>query len=222
MFKTGQLAWLNNFGESWGFMRSDLAEVFVDNHDNQRGHGGGGNVVTHKDGQLYNLANYYMLAWPYGYPQVMSSYHFSNADQGLPSNGGNTTRSVWANGSPTGCNSTEWVCEHRRTAVANMVSFHNATVGQGVTNWWSSGYQTIAFSRGDRGYAVVNREGFAVSRTWQTSLPSGTYCDVIKGDRNAAGTGCLGRSVSVNASGQFTATVGAMDGLALHAGAKVG
>ncbi|HXH78875.1 alpha-amylase family protein [Nocardioides sp.] len=222
VFKGGQLSWLSQFGEPWGMMRSDLAEVFVDNHDNQRGHGGGGTVVTHKDGQLYNLANYFMLAWPYGYPQVMSSYHFSNGDQGPPSNGGNTTRSVWVNGSPSGCNSTEWVCEHRRTGVANMVSFHNATVGQGVSNWWSNGYQAIAFSRGTKGYAVVNREGFSVSRTWQTSLPAGTYCDVIMGDINSARTGCLGRSVVVSSSGQFTATVNAMDGLALHAGARVG
>ena len=95
VFKTGQLSSLSQFGEPWGFMPSDPAEVFVDNHDNQRGHGGGGSVVTHKDGQLYNLASYYMLAWPYGYPQVMSSYHFSNPDQGPPSNDGNTTRSVW-------------------------------------------------------------------------------------------------------------------------------
>ncbi|GAB7193542.1 carbohydrate-binding module family 20 domain-containing protein [Kineococcus sp. NUM-3379] len=221
VFKTGNLAWLSNFGEAWGFMRGDLAEVFVDNHDNQRGHGGGGNVVTHKDGQLYNLANYFMLAWPYGYPQVMSSYHFSNGDQGPPSNGGNTTRDVWVNGSPSGCNSTEWVCEHRRTGIANMVSFHNATVGQGVTNWWSNGYQTIGFSRGTKGYAVVNKENFPVSRTWQTSLPAGTYCDVVKGDLNDARTACLGRSVVVNSSGQFTASVAAMDGLALHAGAKL-
>ncbi|PPK96150.1 alpha-amylase [Kineococcus xinjiangensis] len=221
VFKTGQLSWLSGFGESWGFMRSDLAEVFVDNHDNQRGHGGGGNVVTHKDGQLYNLANYFMLAWPYGYPQVMSSYHFGSDWQGPPSNGGNTTRSVWVNGSPSGCNSTEWVCEHRRTGISNMVSFHNATVGTGVSNWWSNGYQAIAFSRGTKGYAVVNKENFAVNRTWQTSLPAGTYCDVITGDINSTRTGCLGRSVVVNSSGQFTASVNAMQGLALHAGARL-
>ncbi|PPK94595.1 alpha-amylase [Kineococcus xinjiangensis] len=221
VFKTGQLSWLSGFGESWGFMRSDLAEVFVDNHDNQRGHGGGGNVVTHKDGQLYDLANYFMLAWPYGYPQVMSSYHFTSHDQGPPSYGGNTTRDVWVNGSPSGCNSTEWVCEHRRTGISNMVSFRNATVGTGVSNWWSNGYQAIAFSRGTKGYAVVNKENFAVNRTWQTSLPAGTYCDVITGDINSTRTGCLGRSVVVNSSGQFTAGVGAVQGLALHAGARL-
>lgn len=70
----GKLAWLSQFGEAWGMLPSDKAIVFVDNHDNQRGHGGGGTVVTYKNGVLYDLANVFMLAWPYGYPQVMSRY----------------------------------------------------------------------------------------------------------------------------------------------------
>lgn len=58
--------------------------VFIDNHDNQRGHGAGGsNVLTYKNGDLYNLANVFMLAWPYGYPKVMSSYAFSDSEQKL-------------------------------------------------------------------------------------------------------------------------------------------
>ena len=61
-FRNGKLAWLSNFGEDWGFMPSYQAVVFVDNHDNQRGHGGGGNVITFEDGRLYDLANVFMLA----------------------------------------------------------------------------------------------------------------------------------------------------------------
>ena len=62
VFRNGQLNWLSNFGESWGFLPSSSAIVFVDNHDNQRGHGSGGNIITHKDGTLYDLANVFMLA----------------------------------------------------------------------------------------------------------------------------------------------------------------
>lgn len=41
---------LRNWGEGWGFMPSDKALVFVDNHDNQRGHGAGGaSVLTFWD-----------------------------------------------------------------------------------------------------------------------------------------------------------------------------
>ena len=82
-FRNGKLAWLRNFGEAWGFMASHQAVVFVDNHDNQRGHGGAGNVITFEDGRLYDLANVFMLAYPYGYPKVMSSYAFhGNTDAG--------------------------------------------------------------------------------------------------------------------------------------------
>jgi len=51
LFKSGstQLAHLQSFGSSWGMLASDKALVFVDNHDNQRGHGGGGGVITHKN-----------------------------------------------------------------------------------------------------------------------------------------------------------------------------
>ena len=34
-----------NWGEGWGLMPSDRALVFVDNHDNQRGHGAGGSSI---------------------------------------------------------------------------------------------------------------------------------------------------------------------------------
>jgi hypothetical protein len=60
--------------------------VFVDNHDNQRGHGAGGStILTYKDKKAYTLASIFMLAHPYGIPRVMSSYAFSNSDQGSSS-----------------------------------------------------------------------------------------------------------------------------------------
>src|SRR5205814_8417994 len=79
VFKGGQLAWLSNFGEGWAYMASNKAVVFTDNHDNQRGHGGGGSVLTYKDGALYALGNVFMLAHPYGTPSLMSSFDFSDA-----------------------------------------------------------------------------------------------------------------------------------------------
>ena len=67
------------------------AVVFVDNHDNQRGHGGGGGVLTasnqiegnpafHNDWQ-YKVAVAFMLGHDYGFKRVMSSYYFGNTDQ---------------------------------------------------------------------------------------------------------------------------------------------
>lgn len=44
-----QLAHLQTFGSQWGMLSDEHALVFVDNHDNQRGHGGGGSILTHKN-----------------------------------------------------------------------------------------------------------------------------------------------------------------------------
>ena len=41
--------YLENFGESWGMMPDGSALVFLNNHDNQRGHGGGGSLITFED-----------------------------------------------------------------------------------------------------------------------------------------------------------------------------
>ncbi len=218
VFKTGNLAWLRTFGPDWGFMASDKAVVFTDNHDNQRGHGGGGTVVTYKDGQLYNLANIFMLAWPYGYPQVMSSYDFATADQGPPSDANGNTVGPWASGT-LNCGGA-WVCEHRRRAVANMVMFHNTTQATfSVSNWWDNGANQIAFSRGALGFVAINKEGGSLSRTFTTGLPAGVYCDVIHGDYN--GTTCSGPTVTVAANGTASITVASMDAVALHANAVV-
>ncbi len=128
-FKNGQLSYLASFGEAWGFLDDPSAVVFTDNHDNQRGHGAGGsNVLTYKDGSLYDLANVYMLAWPYGYPKVMSSFAFSDTEAGPPS------APVHDNGN-LNCYGSDWKCEHRWRPIANMVDFRSATAGQDVNNW---------------------------------------------------------------------------------------
>ena len=51
----------------WGMADNDHALIFVDNHDNQRGHGGGGQIITHKQPHDYRLATAFTLAWNYGF-----------------------------------------------------------------------------------------------------------------------------------------------------------
>jgi alpha-amylase len=185
------------------------AVAFVDNHDTQRN---GRARLTYKDGTPYALAEAFMLAYPYGVPQVMSSFSFSSSDQGPPSASDGTTSAVsCGNG---------WVCEHRWRTTQNMVGFHNAVSGTGVTQWWTGNAAQVAFGRGGNGYVVFNRDGNALSRTFQTNLPAGTYCDVANGDY--AGGTCSGPVYTVNSSGQFTATVAANTMLALHIDARTG
>lgn len=194
VFLNENLANLKNFGEGWGFMESGKSAVFVDNHDTERG----GDTLNYKNGSAYTLANVFMLAWPYGSPDVHSGYEFSNHDAGPP--GGGQVNACYADG---------WKCQHDWREVSSMVGFRNAARGQSVTNWWDNGGDQIAFGRGNKAYVAINHEGSSLTRTFQTSLPAGDYCDVQSG-----------RGVTVNGSGQFTATLGGGTAVALHANAR--
>jgi alpha-amylase len=207
-FRDGTLSNLNNLASSV-LLASGDAVAFIDNHDTQRN---GRARLTYKDGTNYALAEAFMLAFPYGTPAVMSSFTFTNNEAGPPASANGTTSAV-------NC-SAGWACEHRWRTTANMVALHNAAAGTAVTNWWVGGSNQIGFGRGSAAYAAFNRNGSALSRTFQTSLPAGTYCDVANGD--FTGGACTGPTYPVNASGQFTATVAANSMLALHINARTG
>ena len=215
-FKNGSLAWLSTFGEAWGFLPSNSAVVFVDNHDNQRGHGGGGNVITYEDGRLYDLANVFMLAYPYGYPKVMSSYDFHNdTDAGAPN------VSVHNNGNLE-CYGNNWQCEHRWSYIAGGVDFRNNTADNwNTTNWWDNGHNQIAFGRGSSGFVAINKENTHLNTTLATDMDAGTYCNVLKGELSADKTSCSGETISVNNNGSINADVGPWDAFAIHQGAKI-
>lgn len=208
MFNNERLAYLRNFGESWGYLSSAKAVVFTDNHDTQRE----GGVLTYRNRGTYALANAFMLAWPYGTPAVMSSFTYSGRDQGQPADGSNRITNVT-------CYS-GWECEHRWPVIANMVGFRNATEGAGVSNWYDNGYQHIAFSRTGKGYLTINDEDSAVNgRSYYTGLPAGRYCDVIHG--TFSNGSCSGPVITVDSSGWFAANIAAHDGIAIHIGAKL-
>ncbi|MDX3257668.1 alpha-amylase family protein [Streptomyces sp. MI02-2A] len=192
VFTSEKLAYLGNYGEGWGYLNSSVAGVFVDNHDTERN----GSTLNYKSGANYTLANVFMLAWPYGAPDVNSGYEWSDADAGPP-NGGQVN-ACWQDG---------WKCQHAWPEIKSMVAFRNATRGQAVTKWWDNGGNLIAFGRGSKGYVVINHESTAADRWYETSLPAGTYCDV-QGNR----------TVTVDGSGWFQASVAPNTALALYAG----
>jgi alpha-amylase len=196
VFRTGKLAWLSSFGEAWALLPTGSAIAFLDNHDNQRGHGSG-DPLTHRERPIYDLAQVFMLAWPYGYPQIMSSYRFAGGDDGPPE-----SPPRQADGS---CGR-EWVCEHRWPHVRGMVAFRNATDGAPVTDWWTDGDQQIAFGRGARGFVIINRSDRVLERAFATSLPDGTYCDATR-------DGCVPIEVR---TGTVRARVGSNEALAIH------
>ncbi|MEU0682307.1 alpha-amylase [Streptomyces albogriseolus] len=192
VFNNENLAYLKNYGEGWGYLKSGSAGVFVDNHDTERN----GSTLSYKDNATYTLANVFMLAWPYGAPDINSGYEFTDHDAGPP-NGGRVD-ACWQNG---------WKCQHNWREIKSMVGFRNATRGQAVTNWWDNGGDAIAFGRGSKGFVAINHESGSLTRTYQTSLPAGTYCDVQSD-----------KPVTVDGSGRLTATLGSNTALAVYAG----
>ncbi|MFC6985486.1 alpha amylase C-terminal domain-containing protein [Streptomyces cirratus] len=135
-------------------MPSGQAAVFVDNHDTERG----GDTLNYKYGADYTLANVFMLAWPYGSPDVHSGYEWTDKDAGPP-NGG-TVNSCYSDG---------WKCQHAWREISSMVAFRNTARGQAVTDWWDNGADQIAFGRGAKAYVAINHETSALTRTFQTS-----------------------------------------------------
>jgi len=200
VFRTGKLAWLETFGVGWGFLASDVGIAFVDNHDNQRGHGSG-DPLTFRERPLYELALQFMLAWPYGYPQIMSSYEFIGPNDGPPAGPALTT---------SGSCSAGRVCEHRWPSVAGMVGFRNATAGAfHVDDWWSDGDRRIAFSRGALGFVAINATATTMTEVLRTSMAPGSYGEVA-----------TGATVVVRADRTIVTEVPPMRAVAIHAGTK--
>ncbi len=205
---------------------SAQAVVFTTNHDTERA-----DAIYYKDGAYYDLATVFLLASPYGYPSLMSSFSFERGatgnGQGPPSDAQGKTTSVYAAGSTTPSCAADranpaartWVCQHRAAFVAPMLAFRKATVGTDFGNEWDDGNNQLAFSRGDKGFLVINREATALSRSFTTGLAAGSYCDVIAGGKQ--GAACAGATVVVDAGGMATISVPALSALAIHVGQKL-
>jgi alpha-amylase len=190
-------------------MASNKGVVFTDSHDTPRD-GSTDNDLTYKDGARHVLANVFTLAYPYGYPRVMSGYKFSNGDQGPPASGANSGDS---------CFTGNWQCDHRTLAIANMVQFRRTTAGQGVTNWNNINNLAIAFGRGNRGFVVINKNSGAITSNLATGLPNGTYCNIAIG--NFANGACSGATITVT-NGQATFNVAGNTAAAIHVDAMAG
>ncbi|WP_343729564.1 carbohydrate-binding module family 20 domain-containing protein [Duganella sp.] len=216
-----------NWGGTWGFVPSDKATVFVNNWDTERN---GSSLVasnyvsgTTNDTQgtkRYDLANIFMLAWPYGSAQLHSGFRFTSYDQAPPS-----ASPFDASGNPL--INQNWDFIHRWSDIANMVAFRAATSGQGVDYFTSGTGNQIAFGRGAKGFVAINNENAVWNASLQTALPAGTYCNVVHGVLNASGTACTSDSVTVGSNGVISVSIPANGGsvvpaVALHVNQKIG
>ncbi|MER7395208.1 alpha-amylase family protein [Streptomyces sp. NPDC000151] len=191
-FQGGSIAQLKSVAD--GKLSSGSARTFVDNWDTERN----GSTLTYKDGAAYTLANVFMLASPYGSPNVFSGYEWSDKDAGPPSG---------ADG---------WTDMHAKREITGLVGFRNAVGDAKLTDWWDNGSSAIAFGRGDKGFVALNAGDGELSETFATSLPTGTYCNVAK----AAPDSCDGNTVTVGDDGKAKLTVPAKGAVALHVGAE--
>ena len=138
-----------------------------------------------------------MLAHPYGFPRVMSSFAFTNTNAGPPVDQADNILSPVKNGTCT----TQWVCEHRWPQIAAMNIFRIVAKETPLQNWYSDGENFIAFSRGDFGFIAINGGNSSIDVKLQTGLPAGKYCDVITGQVGRDGR-CTGSTIDVHSDGK--------------------
>jgi alpha-amylase len=185
--------------------------AMVTNHDTERDTNHA--TLRYQDGSMYKLANYFLLAYPYGKPFLYDGFTFSTsstgqsppaASSGLVSN--------------TSCTNGAWQCNTQSTGVKGMVAWHNTVKSvTSVTDFTATSASVIGFHRGSLGWIGLNDSTSASTATYTTGLANGTYCDRITGA--VSGTGCTGTAVNVS-SGKATVTLPAGGAVAIDTGAK--
>ncbi|KAK6757096.1 hypothetical protein RB195_015117 [Necator americanus] len=221
----GTTGWdlLSSLGPGYGYGNGADNDVlnFIDNHDNQRDDHP--YVVTYKDGDRYRLAVAYMMAWPYGYPRVMSSFYFDHRDQGPPHSGSKTgyaTRSPTFVSHDETCNVTSgWVCEHRWPTIREMAKFRSTVKGAAATQIVKDNNR-LAFARRGRGFFAINGNNGKWGRFFATTMPEGNYCDQYAGSlKNGK---CTGRTIHVKKNGQAFLRIGGKQAVAFSLASRIG
>ena len=216
---------------------SDKSVVFIDNHDTQRG-----SALFYAD-STYELAAIMMFAHSQGYASLMSSFGFDRSslpgrDAGPASESDGTTIPIFDAGGVSKCTteigsqqSTRWICEHRRPAIARMVAFRKASAGRPVTDcgrgdWRIEGdANRVAFCRDGAGFLAMSLSATTATTVLPTRLPAGSYCNVAQhAFAPAAGStpaSCSGAPVVVSADGSASITLTRRSAVALHIAAKL-
>lgn len=220
-----------------GTLPSDKIVVFVDNHDTQRG-----GALYYAD-STYELATVMMLANGRGYPSIMSSYGFDRSaqltrDAGPASEGDGTTISNVNPDLSSKCTSRigaaqvgEWICEHRRPAIANMVAFRKAAAGTPTTDCGRGNWRIdddpnrVALCRDGAAFLAMSLSSTPATTMLPTRLSAGRYCNVAQfefapssGGRPAS---CTGSAIVVGADGSASIALARRTAVALHRNAKL-
>ncbi|TDC49129.1 alpha-amylase [Actinomadura sp. KC345] len=205
-FQNGTLSNLEGI-PSWSLeAASSQTYAMVTNHDTERD----GSTLSYKNGGDYTLANYFLLAYPYGRPAVFDGFAWSSRGQSPPADArGFVTDADCASG---------WQCITRSTGITGMVGWRNATASAtAVSDFTATARDVIGFSRGSLGWIGLNDSAGPSTASYATGLADGVYCDVITGGTGPGG--CAGTAVTVS-GGTATVTIPAGGAVAIHAGAR--
>ena len=184
------------------YIPSASAVGFVADHDTERT--GGAYLNSDSSNNGYTLATIFLLAQSYGTPCILSGYDYTSYGQGAPLDSNDMVRD-------TTCYSDGWRCEHRWDAVSRMTGFHNAAAGTEMNREVATTENRISFGRGEIGFVLINFESTSWAASLSTSVPDGSYCDVIHQDAD-----CTDPDITVS-GGKVSTTVGAYDAVAFYA-----
>jgi alpha-amylase len=204
----GNITDLQVFGEDSGLLPSNKSLAFVENHDSERN----GSTLSYKDGATNVIATEFMLAEGYGTPEVYASFAFTGGDDSPPADARGFV-------TDTDCSSGAWICNDRVTGIAHMVAWHNYVGNASIANWTDDGVDLIAFSRGHRGWISINHEATAQTKTFDTGLQPGTYCDIIHGGVSQGN--CSGPTITVGAGGKASVSVPSQDSVAIDGASRL-
>jgi alpha-amylase len=220
-FRSHELWKLQAVGWPPAYPDSQDAVVFIENHDLQRSAWTRNQLVSFQTTpELAALAHVFMLAWPYGYPQVMSSYKFQDYNDGPPVASNRQTLPILA---PNAQCYSPWLCEHRSPEVAPMVQFRNLTNSNfRYSDWWASG-DVLAFGRGDAGFVVINTSSTWLRQKFQTSLAPGVYCNILDANYQILAMNCPLESgrVRVELDRTIYVQIPPRQAMAFHYGARI-
>jgi alpha-amylase len=201
---------------AWGLMPPDKAVVFLENHDTQHNCG-----LGYRNGNVFRIANVWMLAQPYGYPSILSSFAFNcpaENSMGPPSDGNGWTLPLTCAASLETATDGVWVCEHRDPSIRQMIGFRKLVAGSDVNHWWDDGANAIAFSRGALGFVAINRDAAVLDTAVATGLPAGSYCDLLTG--GLVSGSCAGATLVVDATHTVRVHLAVNTAVAIDAASK--
>lgn len=212
MVESGALNPDVRFGPEGRTLPSEQAIAFVDNHDTERN----GETLSYKDGEAYALATAFLLAHPYGTPQLTSGYAFEGRDAGAPADDDGRVIDASCADAPSEPQPRyepgTWVCPQNWDLVRGMLAFR-AAVGDApltdATEFEQRELRSVTgFGRGEYGFVAFNAGTTGATASFDTSLVAGRYTDAVSG-----------AVIEVDGEGRFTAEVPGLGVVALHVGA---